>query len=219
MLDLLRELPPLASCQPVPNKKKEAAAKAKKAKKKSKNLIKVEQKANPEYGQSINPISRLIQIQQAKKQKEPVYTLIAEKGMPRRREFVMQVGRPEIYYYYFDFLIGPEDFALEVGLAAVGVLRAEDPPGLADFELIWTLLPPVLALRFVPVFGRPFRIDFLSGSSFLVCCCSFLLAMSSSSWTITVVVFMSFRRFSRKNLKMKINFDKYFEFHKFFCLR
>jgi len=45
----------------------------------------------PEYGQSINPISRLIQIQQAKKEKEPIYTLIAEKGMPRRREFVMQV--------------------------------------------------------------------------------------------------------------------------------
>jgi double-stranded RNA-binding protein Staufen len=47
----------------------------------------------PEYGQSINPISRLIQIQQAKKEKEPIYTLIAEKGMPRRREFVMQVKR------------------------------------------------------------------------------------------------------------------------------
>ncbi len=91
MLDMLRELPPVASCQPVPNKKKEAAAaKIQKTKKKSKNLIK--QKANPDYGQSINPISRLIQIQQAKKQKEPVYTLIAERGMPRRREFVMQVG-------------------------------------------------------------------------------------------------------------------------------
>ena len=47
----------------------------------------------PEYGQSINPISRLIQIQQAKKEKEPVFTLIAEKGTPRRREFVMEVGR------------------------------------------------------------------------------------------------------------------------------
>ena len=42
--------------------------------------------------QTINPISRLIQIQQAKKEKEPVYTLIAERGMPRRREFVMQVS-------------------------------------------------------------------------------------------------------------------------------
>ena len=67
------------------------------AKKKSKNLIKLEQKANPEYGQSINPISRLIQIQQAKKQKEPVYTLISERGMPRRREFIMEVGRSFIF--------------------------------------------------------------------------------------------------------------------------
>ena len=51
------------------------------------------QKANPDYGQqSINPISRLIQIQQAKKEKDPVYALVAEKGVPRRREFVMQVG-------------------------------------------------------------------------------------------------------------------------------
>ncbi|MPC07900.1 Double-stranded RNA-binding protein Staufen 1 [Portunus trituberculatus] len=50
-----------------------------------------EQKAAPEYGQGINPISRLIQIQQAKKEKEPVYTLLAERGVPRRREFIMQV--------------------------------------------------------------------------------------------------------------------------------
>ena len=34
----------------------------------------------------------VIQIQQAKKEKEPVYSLIAERGMPRRREFVMQVS-------------------------------------------------------------------------------------------------------------------------------
>lgn len=52
-----------------------------------------EQKAAPEYGQGINPISRLIQIQQAKKEKEPVYTLLAERGVPRRREFIMQVRR------------------------------------------------------------------------------------------------------------------------------
>ena len=69
----------------------------------------MEQKENPDYGQSINPISRLIQIQQvilncgvrstvdsyyllqARKEKEPQYSLIAETGMPRRREFVMQV--------------------------------------------------------------------------------------------------------------------------------
>ncbi len=39
----------------------------------------------------MNPISRLIQIQQAKKEKEPVYTLIVERGLPRRREFFMKV--------------------------------------------------------------------------------------------------------------------------------
>lgn len=39
----------------------------------------------------MNPISRLAQIQQAKKEKEPEYMLITERGLPRRREFVMQV--------------------------------------------------------------------------------------------------------------------------------
>ncbi|XP_028825306.1 double-stranded RNA-binding protein Staufen homolog 2 isoform X1 [Denticeps clupeoides] len=48
-------------------------------------------KTGPEYGQGMNPISRLAQIQQAKKEKEPEYTLLSERGMPRRREFIMQV--------------------------------------------------------------------------------------------------------------------------------
>ena len=93
MIEKLKDLPPVASCQKTPKKKSSSAAEKAAAKKKSKNLIKLEQKANPDYGQSINPISRLIQIQQAKKQKEPVYTLIAERGMPRRREFVMEVRK------------------------------------------------------------------------------------------------------------------------------
>ena len=93
MVDKLKTLPPIASCHfPAPKKKAQNVAN----KKKSRNLIKIEQKSNPEYGQNINPISRLIQIQQAKKEKEPVYTLIAERGMPRRREFVMQVGSSDI---------------------------------------------------------------------------------------------------------------------------
>ena len=110
MLDRLRVLPPLASCQ-APAKPKKAAP----PKKKTRNLIKIEAtKANTESGgsgggtggaeygsgggagagggQTISPISRLIQIQQAKREKEPVYTLTAEKGLPRRREFIMQVG-------------------------------------------------------------------------------------------------------------------------------
>lgn len=81
MLEELKKLPTLPPTvsrpkKPVGNKKK------------NRNLIK---KADPGYGQGINPISRLIQIQQAKKEKEPVYELMAEKGLPRRREFVMQV--------------------------------------------------------------------------------------------------------------------------------
>ena len=51
-----------------------------------------QQKADPYYGVGINPISRLIQIMQAQKKKEPVYTLVTERGMPRRREFVVQVN-------------------------------------------------------------------------------------------------------------------------------
>lgn len=50
-----------------------------------------DQKAKPEYTDDVNPISRLIQIQQAKKEREPEYTLIEERGVPRRREFVMEV--------------------------------------------------------------------------------------------------------------------------------
>jgi len=91
MLDQLRQLPPVASAMVGHTKTR----KAPQGKKKSKNLIKqVEGKGGEqggELGQSINPISRLIQIQQARKEKEPVYSLVAEKGMPRRREFVMQV--------------------------------------------------------------------------------------------------------------------------------
>lgn len=40
----------------------------------------------------INPISQLIQIQQARKEKEPAYTVIDERGTARRREFVIEVS-------------------------------------------------------------------------------------------------------------------------------
>jgi len=93
MLEQLKQLPPIASAvvarpRKMPNP----------GKKKAKNLIKVDSKEGPAVGgsvvngdQSINPISRLIQIQQARKEKEPQYILLSESGMPRRREFVMQV--------------------------------------------------------------------------------------------------------------------------------
>ncbi|XP_061642480.1 double-stranded RNA-binding protein Staufen homolog 1 isoform X1 [Phyllopteryx taeniolatus] len=58
-------------------------------KKKTKSIIKLQ--TSPEYGQGMNPISRLAQIQQAKKEREPEYSMVTERGLPRRREFVMQV--------------------------------------------------------------------------------------------------------------------------------
>jgi len=92
MLEQLKQLPPIASAV-VPRPRKVSNP----GKKKAKNLIKVDAKEGPIPGgvvtgdQSINPISRLIQIQQARKEKEPQYILLSESGMPRRREFVMQV--------------------------------------------------------------------------------------------------------------------------------
>uniref|UniRef100_S4RG62 Staufen double-stranded RNA binding protein 2 n=1 Tax=Petromyzon marinus TaxID=7757 RepID=S4RG62_PETMA len=57
-------------------------------KKKPKSIVKV----SPEYSQGMNPISRLAQIQQAKKEREPDYTVVSERSLAlRRREFIMQV--------------------------------------------------------------------------------------------------------------------------------
>ncbi|KAJ8279730.1 hypothetical protein COCON_G00067960 [Conger conger] len=77
VLQDLKKLPPL----PVVEKPKLHY------KKRPKSIL----KTGPEYGQGMNPISRLAQIQQAKKEKEPEYVLLSERGMPRRREFIMQV--------------------------------------------------------------------------------------------------------------------------------
>lgn len=66
-----------------------AAAGVKKPKKA--NIIKVA-KGEPDYGQGIHPISRLIQIQQAKKEREPSYSLVSEQGPLRSKEFTIQVS-------------------------------------------------------------------------------------------------------------------------------
>ncbi|GFO44857.1 double-stranded RNA-binding protein staufen homolog [Plakobranchus ocellatus] len=89
MLEELQKLPPPPASATVRPK-----CKVQINKKKNRNIIKSElqqQKADPNYGVGINPISRLIQIMQAQKKKEPVYTLVSERGLPRRREFIMQV--------------------------------------------------------------------------------------------------------------------------------
>jgi double-stranded RNA-binding protein Staufen len=50
---------------------------------------KLEQSASAD---EINPISQLIQIQQARKEKEPTYTVVDERGTARRREFIIEVS-------------------------------------------------------------------------------------------------------------------------------
>lgn len=77
VLEELKKLPPLPTVERVKPR----------IKKKTKSIV----RSSPECGQGMNPISRLAQIQQAKKEKEPEYTLLTERGLPRRREFVMQV--------------------------------------------------------------------------------------------------------------------------------
>ncbi|XP_023482474.1 double-stranded RNA-binding protein Staufen homolog 1 isoform X12 [Equus przewalskii] len=79
VLEELKKLPPLPTAERVKPR----------IKKKTKSIVRLQ--SSPEYGQGMNPISRLAQIQQAKKEKEPEYMLLTERGLPRRREFVMQV--------------------------------------------------------------------------------------------------------------------------------
>ncbi|BES91831.1 Double-stranded RNA Hypothetical protein motif [Nesidiocoris tenuis] len=75
-------------------------------KKKSRNLIKDttpstgstqqdQPKSESDTVEDMNPISRLIHIQQAKREKEPVYTLREERGMSRQKVFVMEVKMGE----------------------------------------------------------------------------------------------------------------------------
>ena len=59
-------------------------------KSKAKNITKIK-KTSPEYGKgSINPISRLMQIQQAKKEREPLFELVPQTKK-RNQEFIIQV--------------------------------------------------------------------------------------------------------------------------------
>lgn len=71
MLEKLSKLPPLPSMNNITQMKHKRVT----TKKKTRNLIKVNSDKTAEYTEDINPISRLIQIQQANKEKEPVYTV------------------------------------------------------------------------------------------------------------------------------------------------
>lgn len=88
MLEELSKLPPLPNMNNLAHLKRKRVT----TKKKTRNLIKVNMDKSSDYVEDINPISRLIQIQQANKEKEPVYTVLEERGAPRRREFVIEAS-------------------------------------------------------------------------------------------------------------------------------
>lgn len=88
MLEELGKLPPLPNTQNNVHLKRKRVTN----KKKTRNLIKVNMDKASEFTEEINPISRLIQIQQANKEREPVYTVLEERGAPRRREFVIEAS-------------------------------------------------------------------------------------------------------------------------------
>ncbi|KAJ8918732.1 hypothetical protein NQ315_015052 [Exocentrus adspersus] len=88
MLEELSKLPPLPNVINIAQLKRKRVTN----KKKTRNLIKVNVDKTTEVTEEINPISRLIQIQQANKEREPVYTVLEERGAPRRREFVIEAS-------------------------------------------------------------------------------------------------------------------------------
>ncbi|XP_019760431.1 double-stranded RNA-binding protein Staufen homolog 2 isoform X2 [Dendroctonus ponderosae] len=88
MLEELSKLPALPNMTNITQLKRKRVAN----KKKTRNLIKVNMDKPSETTEEINPISRLIQIQQANKEREPVYTVLEERGAPRRREFVIEAS-------------------------------------------------------------------------------------------------------------------------------
>uniref|UniRef100_V5GT21 Double-stranded RNA-binding protein n=1 Tax=Anoplophora glabripennis TaxID=217634 RepID=V5GT21_ANOGL len=88
MLEELSKLPPLPNVINIAQLKRKRVTN----KKKTRNLIKVNVDKTSEVTEEINPISRLIQIQQANKEREPVYTVLEERGAPRRREFVIEAS-------------------------------------------------------------------------------------------------------------------------------
>ncbi|KAJ8979892.1 hypothetical protein NQ317_017515 [Molorchus minor] len=88
MLEELSKLPPLPNIINIAQLKRKRVTN----KKKTRNLIKVNTDKTADVTEEINPISRLIQIQQANKEREPIYTVLEERGAPRRREFVIEAS-------------------------------------------------------------------------------------------------------------------------------
>lgn len=103
MLIELRKLPPIQSTeleQRLPTVRlsgrlnKRSISNASNSKKKPRNLIKEIAQTNTNASvedEVTNPISRLLRIQQARKLKDPIYSVIEERGQQRRKIFLIEV--------------------------------------------------------------------------------------------------------------------------------
>uniref|UniRef100_UPI00358EAB48 double-stranded RNA-binding protein Staufen homolog 2-like isoform X2 n=1 Tax=Myxine glutinosa TaxID=7769 RepID=UPI00358EAB48 len=79
-------MPKIQSLPQLPQQNQIGTSKTKKKKKKGQTA-----KMTAEVNQNLNPISRLVQIQQGKKEREPEYTMLLERSLPlNRHEFVIQ---------------------------------------------------------------------------------------------------------------------------------
>lgn len=96
---------------------------------KRRTIIK-DKKMDPEYGHHINPVSRLIQIMQARQEKEPQFHLISEHGQNRHKEFTVSVRCMDLH----ELGIGPNKklakrAAAEAMLARIGYVKPMPQPG------------------------------------------------------------------------------------------
>lgn len=96
---------------------------------KRKTIVK-DKKMDPLYGHQINPVSRLIQVTQAKSREHPTFELVGEHGASKYKEFVMRVQ-------YGDEIRegkGPNKrlakrAAAEAMLETIGFVKPLPPPG------------------------------------------------------------------------------------------
>lgn len=96
---------------------------------KRKTIVK-EKKLDPDYGHQINPVSRLIQVTQATSGEHPTFELIAEHGVSKFKEFIIQAK-------YKDIVVdgkGPNKrlakrAAAEEMLDIIGYVKPLPPPG------------------------------------------------------------------------------------------
>ncbi|CAO4382917.1 unnamed protein product [Caenorhabditis nigoni] len=96
---------------------------------KRKTIVK-DKKMDPLYGHQINPVSRLIQVTQAKSRQHPTFELLSENGVSKYKEFVIQAK-------YGEFVCegkGPNKrlakrAAAEEMLDLIGFVKPLPPPG------------------------------------------------------------------------------------------